>query len=154
MTAITERVSLDRQGRIAVVTVDNPPVNALGVAVRRGLRDGVAAALADPWVDAIVIACADRTFIVGADITKFGKPPKAPGLHEVLAAVESAPKPVVAAIHGTALGGGLEVALACHYRVAVKTRPLRPARGQARPAAGRRGHPGCRAWWASRRRCR
>jgi len=58
----------------------------------------VAAALADPWVDAIVIACADRTFIVGADITKFGKPPKAPGLHEVLAAVESAPKPVVAAI--------------------------------------------------------
>jgi 3-hydroxyacyl-CoA dehydrogenase len=98
MTAITERVSLGRQGRVVVITVDNSPVNALGVAVRRGLRDGVAAALADPGVDAIVIACAGRTFIVGADITEFGKPPKAPGLHEVLAAVESAPKPVVAAV--------------------------------------------------------
>ncbi len=121
MTAINERVSLDRHGRIAVITIDNPPVNALGQAVRAGLRDGVAAAMADVGVDAIVITCAGRTFIAGADITEFGKPPREPGLHEVLAAIEGAPKPVVAAVHGTALGGGLEVALACHYRVAVKS---------------------------------
>jgi 3-hydroxyacyl-CoA dehydrogenase len=120
MTAINERVSLDRHGRIAVITIDNPPVNALGQAVRAGMRDGLAAALADGGVDAVVISCAGRTFIAGADITEFGKPPQEPGLHGVLAAIESSPKPVVAAIHGTALGGGLEVALACHYRVAAK----------------------------------
>jgi 3-hydroxyacyl-CoA dehydrogenase len=119
MTAITERVSLDRQGRIAVITVDNSPVNALGVA----------AAPADPGVDAIVIACAGRTFIVGADITEFGKPPKAPGLHEALAAVESAPKPVVAAV-ASALG-------AASVRVwEVVSRGRRP-RGGAGGAGGR-----------------
>ncbi len=120
MTAINERVSLDRQGRTAVLTIDNPPVNALGQAVRAGMRDGLAAALADGGVDAVVITCAGRTFIAGADITEFGKAPQEPGLHGVLAAIESSPKPVIAAIHGTALGGGLEVALACHYRVAAK----------------------------------
>src|SRR5439155_754769 len=84
-------------------------------------RDGVTQAITDAAVGAIVITCAGRTFIAGADITEFGKPPREPGLHEVLDLIESAPKPVVAAVHGTALGGGLEVTLACHYRVGVRT---------------------------------
>jgi 3-hydroxyacyl-CoA dehydrogenase len=121
MTAITELVDLDRRGRVAVLTVNNPPVNALSHGVRLGLRDGIRQAIADRDVDAIVIVCAGRTFIAGADITEFGKPPREPGLHEVLDLIEGAPKPVVAAIHGTALGGGLEVTLACHYRVGVKS---------------------------------
>jgi 3-hydroxyacyl-CoA dehydrogenase len=120
MTAITKSVDLDRRGRVAVLTVNNPPVNALSQHVRQGLRDGVPQAIADPAVSAIVIVCAGRTFIAGADITEFGKPPAAPGLHEVLDLIENSPKPVVAAVHGTALGGGLEVTLACHYRVGVK----------------------------------
>jgi len=124
MTAITPVVDLDRRGRVAVVTVNNPPVNALSQAVRQGLRDGVAQAAADRDVDAIVIACAGRTFIAGADITEFGKPPQEPSLHTVLDVIEGSPKPVIAAIHGTALGGGLEVTLACHWRVAVKSARL------------------------------
>jgi 3-hydroxyacyl-CoA dehydrogenase len=120
MTAITKSVDLDRRGRVAVLTVNNPPVNALSQHVRQGLRDGVQQAIADSAVGALVITCAGRTFIAGADITEFGKPPAAPGLHEVLDLIEGSPKPVVAAVHGTALGGGLEVTLACHYRVGVK----------------------------------
>jgi 3-hydroxyacyl-CoA dehydrogenase len=121
MTAITQSVDLDRRGRVAVLTVNNPPVNALSQHVRQGLRDGLTQAAGDGGVAAIVITCAGRTFIAGADITEFGKPPKEPSLHEVLDLIESSPKPVVAAIHGTALGGGLEVTLACHYRVGAKT---------------------------------
>src|SRR5438552_6091975 len=121
MTAITQSVDLDRRGRIAVLTVNNPPVNALSQHVRQGLYDGVTRATADAAVGAVVVTCAGRTFIAGADITEFGKPPKEPGLHEVLALIEQSPKPIVAAVHGTALGGGLEVALACHYRIGVKT---------------------------------
>jgi 3-hydroxyacyl-CoA dehydrogenase len=120
MTAITKSVDLDRRGRVAVLTVNNPPVNALSQHVRQGLRDGVQQAIADPAVSALVLVCAGRTFIAGADITEFGKPPASPGLHEVLDLIENSPKPVVAAVHGTALGGGLEVTLACHYRVGVK----------------------------------
>jgi 3-hydroxyacyl-CoA dehydrogenase len=120
MTAITKSVDLDRRGRVAVLTVNNPPVNALSQHVRQGLHDGITQAVADGGVQAIVIVCAGRTFIAGADITEFGKPPVAPGLHAVLDLIEGSPKPVVAAVHGTALGGGLEVTLACHYRVGAK----------------------------------
>jgi 3-hydroxyacyl-CoA dehydrogenase len=117
---VSEVVSLDRHDIIAIVTVNNPPVNALSAAVRGGILENIKRAVADPEVKAIVLTCAGRTFIAGADITEFGKPPKPPGLHEVLVEIENSPKPVVAAIHGTALGGGLEVALACHFRVATK----------------------------------
>ena len=121
MTALSQSVSLDRRGRTAVLTVDNPPVNALSQHVRQGMRDGLRQAGADGGIAAIVVVCAGRTFIAGADITEFGKPPREPGLHEVLDLIEASPKPVVAAVHGTALGGGLEVTLACHYRIGVKT---------------------------------
>jgi 3-hydroxyacyl-CoA dehydrogenase len=120
MAKITQSVDLSTRGRVAVLTVDNPPVNVLSQHVRKGLHDGIKQATADGAVQAIVIACAGRTFIAGADITEFGKPPAEPSLHSVLDLIEGSPKPVVAAVHGTALGGGLEVTLACHYRVGVK----------------------------------
>ncbi|MCC3305793.1 3-hydroxyacyl-CoA dehydrogenase NAD-binding domain-containing protein [Sneathiella sp. HT1-7] len=119
MTAITDFVSYEAQGTVGVITVDSPPVNALSQGVRAGIKGGIEAAVADDSVNAIVLACAGRTFIAGADITEFGKPPQEPGLNDVIATMESSTKPVVAAIHGTALGGGLETALGCHYRVAV-----------------------------------
>ncbi|NOJ44566.1 3-hydroxyacyl-CoA dehydrogenase NAD-binding domain-containing protein [Bradyrhizobium australiense] len=113
-------VKLERHDVIAVVTINNPPVNALSAAVRGGILASVNAAIADPEVKAIVLTCAGRTFIAGADITEFGKPPEPPGWDELLAVLENSPKPVVAAIHGHALGGGLELALVCHFRVATK----------------------------------
>lgn len=114
-------VSIENRENIALVWVDNPPVNALSHSVREGLKDAMAACSADDTIEAVVIACRGRTFIAGADIREFGAPPKEPGLPEVVEIIEGMQKPVVAAIHGTALGGGLEVALSCHYRVAVPT---------------------------------
>ena len=118
MGSINASVDLRRDGEVAVVTVDNPPVNALKHEVRAGLAEALGQARDDGAVKAVVIACAGRTFFAGADITEFGKPPQAPSLHDVIAAIEAMPKPVVAALHGTALGGGFELALACHFRVA------------------------------------
>ncbi|WP_316201484.1 MULTISPECIES: 3-hydroxyacyl-CoA dehydrogenase NAD-binding domain-containing protein [unclassified Bradyrhizobium] len=121
---MSEVAKLDRHDFIGIVTIDSPPVNALSAAVRGGILDNVKAAIADPAIKAIVLTCGGRTFIAGADITEFGKPPKPPALNDVLSTIENSPKPVIAAIHGTALGGGLEVALACHYRVATKEAKL------------------------------
>ena len=119
MTAVNDVTDLSVEDGIAVITLNSPPVNALSAPVREGLYKGFEQAIADDAVKGIVLICDGRTFIAGADITEFGQAPKGPGLHEVQAMIEDAPKPVVAAIHGTALGGGLEVALVCHYRVAV-----------------------------------
>src|SRR5262245_23084170 len=119
MTALTEFVELDRRGRVAVITINNPPNNVLSHGVRKGLKDGIVAASRDAAISAMLITCAGRTFIAGGDTTEFVRPPQGPGLHEVLDLIEGATKPVVAAIHGTALLGGLEVILACHYRVGV-----------------------------------
>ena len=119
MAAINSVTELTREDDIAVLTIDSPPVNALSEDVRNGLRDGARQAAADPAVKAIVLICAGRTFIAGADISEFGKPPKGATVPEIQTALEGSPKPVIAAIHGTALGGGFETALVCHYRVAV-----------------------------------
>ena len=114
----TGPISTRRHGDVLVILSNNPPVNALSTAVRQGLVDAIAQAEADEGVKAVVIACEGQTFFAGADITEFGKPPQQPWLPMVVDTIENCAKPVVAAIHGTALGGGLEVALACHYRVA------------------------------------
>src|SRR5271168_4356962 len=119
MAAINSVTELTREGDIAVLTIDSPPVNALSEDVRNGLRDGSRQAAADPAAKAIVLICAGRTFIAGADISEFGKPSKGATVPEIQGALEGNPKPVIAAIHGTALGGGFETALVCHYRVAV-----------------------------------
>lgn len=121
---MTSPIRTERHDNVLVIVSDNPPVNALGQAVREGLADGIAEALADDAIEAVVIRCDGRTFFAGADITEFGKAPKGPSLPEALDKLEASDKPVVAAIHGTALGGGCEVALACHYRVAVPSAKL------------------------------
>src|SRR5260370_8195041 len=117
MGSVNASVDLKRDNDVAIITIENPPVNALKHAVRAGLIDALKQ-VKDPAVKAVVLTGAGRAFSAGADISEFGKPMHPPGLHEVIAAIESTPKPVVAAIHGTALGGGLELALAGHYRVA------------------------------------
>ena len=120
VTAITESVRLETEGDVALVIVDNPPVNALSWHVRQGLFDGLNRAVAD-GATAIVVICDGRTFIAGADISEFGGAMQGASLQQVQAAMEDAPVPVIAAIHGTALGGGLEVALCAHYRVALSS---------------------------------
>jgi 3-hydroxyacyl-CoA dehydrogenase len=116
---MTSPIRTERHDDVLVIISDNPPVNALGAAVRQGLEAGIKQAVADDSIKAVVIRCDGRTFFAGADITEFGKPMQEPGLGTVIDMIEAANKPVVAAIHGTALGGGCEVTLGCHYRVAV-----------------------------------
>ena len=115
---MSDVVSYELVDNIAVISVNNPPVNALSQAVREGILDAVTTAQGDAS-EAIILHCEGRTFIAGADIKEFGKPPQEPGLPSILSAIEDSSKPVIAAIHGTALGGGFEVALACHYRCAI-----------------------------------
>ncbi|MDF8332199.1 3-hydroxyacyl-CoA dehydrogenase NAD-binding domain-containing protein [Novosphingobium cyanobacteriorum] len=107
------------EGEIGIVTIDNPPVNSLGLRTRRAIQEGFNRFAADSSVKAIVLICGGRTFFAGADISEFGQPPVAPDLHDILRLIENSAKPVVAAIHGTALGGGYELSLVCHYRIAV-----------------------------------
>ncbi|WP_166365839.1 enoyl-CoA hydratase-related protein [Pseudomonas akapageensis] len=111
-------VELTREGAVALIRVDNPPVNALGHAVRAGLLDAFMAAEQDPQVELVMLYCTGKTFIAGADIREFGQPPQAPILQELTLAIENCSKPSLAVLHGTVLGGGLEIALACHYRFA------------------------------------
>ena len=114
-------VSLLRKDQVAIITIDSPPVNALSQPVRAGLLRCIEEADRDNKCTSIVLQCAGRTFIAGADIREFDKPPMEPHLPDVVARIEACSKPVVAAIHGTALGGGLEIAMGCHYRVALHT---------------------------------
>ena len=124
MNAINSVTQLRTDGRVAIVSINFPPVNALSAAVRDGIHGAMQAAQQNPAIDAIVLICEGSTFIAGADITEFGKPPSGASLGEVQRIIEESPKPVVAAIHGTALGGGLEVALVCHWRMAVPSARL------------------------------
>ncbi len=119
MVALTSMVDYNIEDGVAVLTLNNPPVNALSQGVRQGLKEGVEKALADDSAQAILLFCEGRTFIAGADISEFASAPKEPNFHAVLSTMDDSSKPIVAAIHGTALGGGLETALCCHYRVAV-----------------------------------
>jgi len=115
---VTTEVGLQKEGEIAVITVDNPPVNALKQVVRAGLLSTLTQARGDAATRAIVLVGAGRTFIAGADITEFSKPSQPPSLPEIIGLIENSPKPVIAAMHGTPLGGGLELTLACHFRIA------------------------------------
>ena len=115
---MTSPVTVTQQGGIAIVRIDNPPVNALSQAVRQGLALAVKQTESDASVHGVILTCAGRTFIAGADVREFGKPPQPPHLPDVVMQIEAATKPWIAALHGSTLGGGLEVALACRYRLA------------------------------------
>ena len=121
---MTSPISTRKHGDILIILSNNPPVNALGAAVRQGLVAAIEQVEQDDSIKGAVIACEGQTFFAGADITEFGKSPVMPWLPQVVDTIENCSKPVVAAIHGTALGGGLEVALGCHYRVAVPSAKL------------------------------
>lgn len=117
-------VSMTHRGDVAIVTIDNPPVNATSQAVRQGLLEVIEATDRDADTKAVVLTCAGRTFVAGADVREFGQPPAEPHLPDVLARIERASKPWVAAIHGSALGGGLETALVCSHRIATANAKL------------------------------
>ena len=117
-------VTYSREGELAYITIDSPPVNALSLPVRAGLQSCVRKFVADAEAKAAILICAGRTFIAGADITEFDKPRQDPWLPEVIEEMEASPKIIIAAIHGTALGGGFETAMGCHYRVAVPSAKL------------------------------
>ncbi len=119
MIQLTEAATLTIQEGIGIISINNPPVNALGFPVRKGIADGIDQSVKDDQVKAIIIICEGRTFCAGADIKEFGQPPKDPGLGDVLEVLDASPKPTLAAIHGTAFGGGLETALSCHFRVGI-----------------------------------
>ena len=114
----TDVTKIDRDGDVAVVTIDYPPVNVLSAAVRQGISGALAELSGDDAVKAVVLICAGKTFFAGADITEFGKPLAEPTIRQLEEIIEDTPKPVIAAMHGTALGGGFELALSAHYRVA------------------------------------
>jgi 3-hydroxyacyl-CoA dehydrogenase len=116
-----EIVTFSKEGNIGLIVVNNPPVNALSQAVRQGIKTGVEKGIADKDILAMIIICEGRTFIAGADIREFGKPMREPFLPVVVQYIEDSPKPMIAAIHGTALGGGLEIALGSHFRIAAPT---------------------------------
>ena len=139
-------ISTTRHHDILLVTSNNPPVNALGAAVRQGLVAAIDQAEGDDSIKGVVIACAGQTFFAGADITEFGKPPVMPWLPEVVDRIENCSKPVVAAIHGTALGGGLEIASRCRRPGSAFPRSSLACS----PALA--GHSGCRASRAFPRR--
>ncbi len=151
-------ISTRMHGDVLIVTSNNPPVNALGHAVREGLVKAIEQADAEAGVKAVVIVCEGQTFFAGADISEFGTPKsfEYPALPQVVDIIENCTKPVVAAIHGTALGGGLEVALSCHYRVALPSAKLGvpevklgllPGRRRDAKAAARRGRRARRWRW-------
>src|SRR6266516_1327895 len=117
-TQATARVRLEREGPVAVIVIDNPPVNAGSIEVRRGLLDAIRSVAEDPQIRAAVVIGAGKTFIAGSDIREFGKPLQDPQLPSVIEAIENCPKPFVAAIHGSSLGGGFDLALGCDARVA------------------------------------
>lgn len=112
-------VKLDRRGTVGVIRVDNPPVNAISQAVRQGLYDAIIEISGDDTIKSAILICEGRTFMAGADASELGKSPVPPHLNDLVVHIESCPKPIAAAIHGQALGGGLEIALGCSHRVAV-----------------------------------
>ncbi|MCH8212515.1 MAG: enoyl-CoA hydratase/isomerase family protein, partial [Proteobacteria bacterium] len=114
---MTDVVRFERRGATGVITIDNPPVNALGFPVRKGIFACLERAEGDADVKALVLIGAGRCFSAGADIREFGGEPEPPALRDVIEKVRDCPKPVIAAIHETALGGGLELALGCDYRI-------------------------------------
>jgi len=118
--AINDPISIEELGAVALVCINNPPVNATGLAVRQGLQQAIEVLNSEGVVQAIGIYAAGRTFVAGADIREFGKPPMPPALPDVFNVIEDSAIPVVAVMHGTALGGGFELGLSCHARVGIE----------------------------------